>query len=258
MKRHYLGLMAAAGLLLSACSSQDGDDDSYVGWVCSGARNSDNWTCEMGEVRAGQPVVPKAPVKTTAAASPPSDQKQSAAVTEIAGFPSQEWRSQLPSLTSEPVLSQTGDSSTPEPIKKLPPRVAEPLAKARPELKNSSRPPVEQPLVQAVTEPAQPLHAVDVAGAGSGYTLQLGAFSDEPQLQAFIASHKLGDLHVRTVRAFSKQQYWQVLTWGKFTSPEEARSAWNAIAERYPGVEPWVRPVSSLDSAATPAATVDG
>ena len=258
MKFRYISLVVW-GSLLSACASQDSSEDSYVGWVCNGARNSDNWSCEMQEIRDGQPIVQQAPVKRVAPASTPLEEPKALAVTtEVAGFPSQNWRKQLPDMTSDPVISETKNEASPKSSKKLPPRVAEPVAVGRSERPKSSQSSIEAPQVHAIAEAGQPLHAKDLSGARSGYTLQLGAFADTPQLQAFITSHQLGDLPVKQLRAFSKQQYWQVLTWGEFDSPEEARGAWQAISERYPGVEPWVRSLSSIDSASALSADADG
>lgn len=258
MKFRYIGLVVWCGLL-SACASQDSNDDSYVGWVCDGARNSDNWSCEMQEIRDGQPVLSQAPVKKAApAAASPDESKELSATKEVAGFPSQDWRKQLPDMTSDPVIPETKNGAIPKTSQKLPPRVAEPFSLGRSERAKNSASSIEQPQVHTISEPAQPLNASDLAGARSGYTLQLGAFADEPQLQAFIVSHQLGGLPVKQFRAFSKQQYWQVLTWGEFNSPEEARGAWQAVSEHYPGVEPWVRSLSSIDSAAALSADVDG
>ncbi|TNF06284.1 MAG: hypothetical protein EP323_05275 [Gammaproteobacteria bacterium] len=258
MKFRYIGLVVWCGLL-SACASQDSSDDNYVGWVCNGARNSDNWSCEMQEIRDGQPAVSHAPVKKVApAAAPPDESKELSAKTEVAGFPSQDWRKQLPDMTSDPVIPAEKSGVIPKTSQKLPARVAEPLTLGRTDRPKSNISTIEQPQVHAISEPSQPLNASDLAGARSGYTLQLGAFVDEPQLQAFIVSHQLGGLPVKQIRAFSKQQYWQVLTWGEFNSPEEARGAWQAVSERYPGIEPWVRSLSSIDSAAAVSADVDG
>jgi len=260
MKFRYIGLIVW-GCLLSACASQDSNDDGYVGWVCNGARNSDNWSCELQEVRDGQPVLRQAPVKAaTLATVPPEETKELVAKTEVAGFPSQDWRKQLPDMTSDPVIAEAKDEASPKTktSKKLPPRVAEPLTVGRSAPPKNNQSMVDKPQVHAISDPVQPLQTQDVAGARSGYTLQLGAFPDEPKLQAFIATHQLSDLPIKQFRAFSKQQYWQVLTWGKFDSPEEARGAWQAISAHYPGIEPWVRSVSSLDSAAALSADVDG
>ena len=252
MNYRAMGLLLGTSLLV-ACAAQDNQDEPYVGWVCDGPRNSDSWSCVMQGDNGAEIVATKQSQKPAAgAASAPSK------TSEVAGLPSQDWRKQLPSLTSNP---PTQDTSRPQlkPSAKLSPRVAEPVSEAWPELEKNSRHTMLQPVVvQAMTEPTQPVKGVDISGARSGYTLQLGAFADSDQLQSFISSHKLADLPVHQSQTYSRQQLWQVLTWGEFESPEEARNAWHKIAERYPGIEPWVRSVSSLDNAADAAAEVDG
>lgn len=256
MNYRNLGLVML-GSLLAACASQQ-EDDSYTSWVCTGQKNSANWSCEMREFRDGQMVAVAPPVQEKAAPAVAQKEQPSDPIMEVAGFPSQQWRQQLPSLTNEPVLAPGENASEIKVNKARPPRVAEPIPTAWQTTAKPTSSAVDQPVVHTIADDSQPIRASDVTGARSGYTMQLGAFSDEPQLQAFVAAHSLANLPVRQFRSFSKEKYWQVLTWGEFESPDEARNAWNAIAKQYPGVEPWVRAVSSLDNAADAAAEVDG
>lgn len=256
MNYRNLGLVML-GSLLVACASQQ-EEDSYMSWVCSGQKNSANWSCEMREFRNGQMVAVAQPVEEKAASVAAQTEQPAAPIMEVAGFPSQQWRQQLPSLTNEPVLAPGESASDIRVNKTSPPRVAEPIPAAWQTTAKPTSSAVDQPVVHTVADDSQPIRASDVTGARSGYTMQLGAFSDEPQLQAFVVAHSLGNLPVRQFRSLSKDRYWQVLTWGEFDSPDEARKAWNAIAKQYPGVEPWVRAVSSLDNAADAAAEVDG
>ncbi len=256
MKYRAIGLLLGSSLLV-ACAAQSTPDEPYVGWVCDGPRNSDNWSCVMqGDNGAEAVAVASAGRGNTNAAQ--AQVSTPTKVTQVAGLPSQDWREQLPSMTAAPPL-QDGSRATVKATAKLSSRVAEPVSEAWPELEKNSRQAPSQPVVvQAIAEPMQPVRGIDVSGARSGYTLQLGAFVDSDQLQSFISSHKLADLPVHRSQTYSRKQLWQVLTWGEFASPEEARSAWHEISERYPGIEPWVRSVSSLDNAAQAAAEVDG
>ncbi|TNE75923.1 MAG: hypothetical protein EP334_09410 [Gammaproteobacteria bacterium] len=257
MKYSSISLLLGCGLLV-ACASQNDQDDSYVGWVCNGPRNSDEWSCEMREVKDGQSVVRQVSKREGAEAPSDSEPGRDPRM-EVAGLPSQDWRQQLPSLTSEPVIPP-GDSvvQTARP-RALSPRVAEPMPIGVPAPQQGGPVDAGHPVVvQVLADTAEPLRAEDVSGARSGYTLQLGAFADVSQLRAFISSHQLNDLAVREFQTVSQQQHWQVLTWGEFESPEEARRAWQQVSERYPGIEPWVRSMSSLDNAAGAAAAADG
>ena len=255
MNYRAICIVLCSGMLF-ACSSQD-RDDSYVGWVCDGPRNSDDWSCEMREISDGQSVVGKLS-EDREADQGDREQSDTGRKTAVVGLPKQDWRKQLPSLTSEP--AETGDSDRPRRIRSKAPRVAEPLSEGWPELQGEEpEPSDEQPVVvQTVDEPVQPLQSEDVSGARSGYTMQLGAFADKTQLDAFVATHHLSNLPVRNYQTFSREKHWQVLTWGEFDSPEAAREAWQRISEQYPDVAPWVRSVSSLDNAAGVAAEADG
>ncbi|TNE91887.1 SPOR domain-containing protein [Porticoccus sp.] len=253
MKYRAIGLLLGSSLLV-ACASQSPPDEPYVGWVCDGPRNSDNWSCVM-QGENGDEAIAATPASSTDSAVEPEQVSTSVKATQVVGLPSRDWREQLPSMTATP-LHQEGARPTVKPTAKRSPRVAKPVSEvwSEPEKHSPSQPVV----VKAMAEPLQPVKGIDVSGARSGYTLQLGAFADNDQLQSFLSSHKLADLPVHRSQTYSRKQLWQVLTWGEFASPEEARSAWRKISERYPGIEPWVRSVSSLDNTAQAAAEVDG
>ena len=57
MERRVFGLMVV-GALIAGCAGSDTNEDSdnYIGWVCGGARQSDDWSCEMREIKDGRAV----------------------------------------------------------------------------------------------------------------------------------------------------------------------------------------------------------
>lgn len=268
MEKRFFGLMVI-GLLAVGCAGSDTNEDryDYIGWVCSGARQSDNWSCEMREIKDGQAV---AKANTTASDTTSTVGQELNRVSEparqrnlqIVVPPSQSWRSQLPGLDSEPVIPDTEAlSPVDRKLKSRPARIPDPV----PSVVTTDASPLPAPAPQSSI--AEPVAYAMGGSAGAGlsvnaeksvYTLQLAAFKDSAQLEAFIDRHHLGDLAVRQFQAYSQKQHWQLLVWGTFESPAEAREAWRSIAQQYPGVEPWVRSMSSLDMDSSQPAEVDG
>lgn len=246
-----LCLAAAFGIV--GCASQ-AEDDSYVGWQCSGGKRSDNWTCEQQEVKDGKPVSPaveseKVDVVISTEVNdielePMPKPKQAKLI--YVGIPRQQWRESLPTLTAEPVISDGEEQDTLRRPRRLPERQPDPVSL-------SATAPVKQaPMTGEQKEPlsseANPQQAA-VTESNRGFTLQLGAFRTQVQLQAFILDHQLKALPSRQFETHRNDEVWHVITWGQFNTPAEAEQAWAKEALNYPNVQPWVRPLNTLKDA---------
>lgn len=274
MENRLCGFIAI-GVLIAGCAGSGAKEEQYdyIGWVCDGARQSDDWSCEMREIKDGRAVARSA-VTAASDATPavaqdtsrPSGQDQQHNL-QIVTPPKQSWRNQLPGLNSEPVISDAEALSPAErKLKSRPPRTPEPVPSTVIKKTPPSPPPpqgvpvpqssVSEPVAYAMGGSAGSGLSVDTEKAG--YTLQLAAFEDTDQLNAFIERHRLGDLAVQQFQAYSQKRQCQLLVWGAFESPVEAREAWRAIARQYPGIDPWVRSMSSLDTPSGQRAAVDG
>lgn len=275
MQRKVFGLIVV-GVLVAGCAGSDTNEDSYdyIGWVCGGARQSDDWSCEMREIKDGRAVatskVAAAVADATAAGGrdvSPSSKQDRQSNLQVVSPPNQNWRSQLPGLDSTPVIPELESSTLAErKLKNRPPRISEPVPSVV--AKKASPPPTPDPPAplpqSSVAKPVVYALGDSVGGDLSvdanktAYTLQLAAFSDPAQIELFVDRHRLGDLGVRQFQSYSKKQHWRLLVWGAFESPAKAREAWRAIARQYPGVEPWVRSMSSLDMESGQSVAVDG
>lgn len=258
--------LIAVGVLVAGCAGSGTDEDGYdyIGWVCSGARQSADWSCEMREIKDGRAVatseVAPAGDATMAAiegSSQPSERDRQHNL-QVVTPPNQSWRNQLPGLDSTPVMPDVESSSpTERKLKSRPPRTPEPVpSSVTKEVPPAPQSSVAEPVAYAMGDSAGTDLSVNAKKAA--YTLQLAAFKDPAQLKAFVDQHRLGDLAVQQFQSYSQKQHWQLLVWGTFQSPAEAREAWRAIARQYPGVEPWVRSMSSLDMKSGQSVAVDG
>ncbi|WP_438958216.1 SPOR domain-containing protein [Porticoccus sp.] len=269
MERRVFGLIIVGALIVGCAGSDTNEDrDNYIGWVCSGARQSDDWSCQMREIRNGR-VVATSTVAVVGDATvvdgqdvSPSSERDRPRNLQVVSPPSQRWRNQLPGLDSTPVISESQSFTLAErKLRERPPRVPElvPSVVAR----KTSPSPASAPQ-SSVAEPVAYALGDNIGGDLSidakkpAYTLQLGAFKDPAQIRLFVERHRLGDLGVQQFQSYSEKQHWQLLVWGTFESPAKAREAWRAIARQYPGVEPWVRSMSSLDMESSQAVAVDG
>ncbi|MBG57571.1 MAG: hypothetical protein CMK46_04700 [Porticoccus sp.] len=268
MERRVFGLIVVGALIVGCAGSDTNEDsDNYIGWVCSGARQSDDWSCDMREIRNGRAVatstvaaVGEATVSDGQGVSPSSERDRHNL--QVVPPPSQDWRKQLPGLDSTPVISESESSTLVErKLRERPPRVPEPVPSVV--ARKTSPSPASAPQT-SVAEPVAYALGDDIGGDLSidakkpAYTLQLAAFKDPAQIRLFVERHRLGDLGVQQFQSYSEKQHWQLLVWGTFESPAKAREAWRAIARQYPGVEPWVRSMSSLDMESSQAVAVDG
>jgi len=275
MERRVFGLIVVGALIAGCAGSHINEDsDNYIGWVCSGARQSDDWSCDMREIRNGRAVatstvaaVGDAKVSGGQGVSRSSERDQQHNL-QVVSPPSQHWRKQLPGLDSTPVIPESESSTLAErKLRERPPRVPEavPSVVARkassppvptPQSAPSPQPPAAEPVAYALGDSAGGDLSIDAKKPA--YTLQLAAFKDAAQIERFVERHHLGDLGVQQFQSYSKKQHWQLLVWGSFESPARAREAWRAIARQYPGVEPWVRSMSSLDMESSESVAVDG
>ncbi|MBQ0711494.1 MAG: SPOR domain-containing protein [Porticoccus sp.] len=247
-------------LLVMLCSlgcATTQDEDSYIGWHCSGDKRSDDWTCEQRKVKNGQVV--DEPIQDTKTASAVDDNREpEKAELVYAGIPNQSWRKQLPTLTNAKVMTGTPGERRSN-LKALPPRqpepvssvVAYPLASDSDSITVSEPAPRDTATVVPINEPA--IDQGQVAPSSlPGFTLQLGAFKTKEQLQSFIGDNRLENLSVSHVQISSEQDIWHVLTWGEFETPAKALQAWDQQVANYPNVAPWVRPLSTLQTAGSP------
>ncbi|MEH6466159.1 MAG: SPOR domain-containing protein [Porticoccus sp.] len=255
IKRFGYGFLLIAISSTLGCATND-EADSYIGWHCSGDKRSDDWTCEQRMVKNGQVV--DEPIKGAEGASTASSKdsrEPEQAELVYAGIPSQSWRKQLPTLTNADVTPSVPGKRASN-LRALPPRQSEPVSSvvAYPLANDSDSITVSEPaqtdtatvtlISESVTDPGQ------VAPSSlSGYTLQLGAFKTKEQLQRFISDNSLDNLPVSRIQILFEQDIWHVLTWGKFQTPAEALQAWGQQVADYPKVEPWVRPLSTLQTA---------
>lgn len=235
------------------CATND-DEDSYIGWHCTGDKRSDDWTCEQRRVKNGQVV--DEPIQDTKTASAADDNRElEKAELVYAGIPNQSWRKQLPTLTNARVMTGVLGKH-PNNLKALPPRQPEPVSSvvAYPLASNSDSITVGESVqvdtatVAPINEPVADQSQVTPSSL-SGFTLQLGAFKTKEQLQSFISDNSLENLSVSHVQISSDQDTWHVLTWGEFETPAKALQAWDQRGANYPKVEPWVRPLSTLQTA---------
>tara|TARA_R110001599_G_scaffold13535_1_gene60924 strand:- start:18 stop:845 length:828 start_codon:yes stop_codon:yes gene_type:complete len=275
MERRVFGLIVV-GALIAGCASSDTNEDSgnYIGWVCGGPRQSDDWSCVMREIKDGRAVatstvasVGDATVADGQNVSPSSERDRPRNL-QVVSPPNQHWRNQLPGLDSMPVIPESASSTLAErKLRERPPRVPEavPSVVARKTSPPPAPAPQSAPLPQSsVAEPVVYALGDDIGGdlyldaKKPAYTLQLAAFKDPAQITLFVERHRLGDLGVQQFQSYSEKQHWQLLVWGTFESPAKAREAWRAIARQYPGVEPWVRSMSSLDMESGQSVAVDG
>ena len=253
IKRLGFGLLLIVISCTFGCATNE-EEGSYIGWYCSGDKRSDDWTCQQRTIKDGLPVDDS--IAKTKAISAPSSQEGVDPEKEdlvVAGFPSQKWRQQLPTLTNTAVaIDVPGSESRRSNLKKLPPRQPEPVSRvsAYPVSANSEMHAIGE-VVEENTETAivasDKLLESDRAmpSSPSGFTVQLGAFRTESQLKSFIGENHLEDLSVSHVQTKSDDQVWHLLTWGEFETPVEALQAWEQQAVNYPKVEPWVRPLLS-------------
>lgn len=233
------------------------DEDSYIGWHCSGDKRSDDWTCEQRRVKNGQVV--DEPIQDTKTASAVDDNREpEKAELVYAGIPNQSWRKQLPTLTNARVMTGI-PGKHPNNLKALPPRqpepvssvVAYPLASDSDSIAVSESAQTDTATVAPINEPVTDQSQVTPSSL-SGFTLQLGAFKTSEQLQSFISDNSLENLSVSHVQLSSDQDIWHVLTWGEFETPAKALHAWDQQEANYPKIEPWVRPLSSLHGGGAP------
>lgn len=264
------------GALIAGCAGSDTNEDSdnYIGWVCGGARQSDDWSCEMREIKDGRAVATSTvasvgePTVADGQDVSPFSERDRPRNLQVVSPPNQNWRNQLPGLDSTPVIPESESSTLAErKLRERPPRVPEavPSVVARKTTPPPSPTPQSAPLPPSpVAEPVAYALGDEIGGDLSidakkpAYTLQLAAFKDPAQLELFVDRHRLGDLGVQQFQSYSKKQHWQLLVWGTFESPAKAREAWRVIARQYPGVEPWVRSMSSLDMESGQSVAVDG
>ncbi len=257
MIRHFgYGFLLIVISSTLGCATND-EEDSYIGWHCSGDKRNNDWTCEQRRVKNGQIV--DEPIQDTKTASAVDDNRESEKTELVyAGIPNQSWRKQLPTLTNAKVMTGIPGERQNN-LKALPPRqpepvssvVAYPLTSGSDSITASESAQTDTATVVPISDPVTDQGQVTPSTL-SGFTLQLGAFKTKEQLQSFISDNSLESLSVSHIQISSDQDIWHVLTWGEFETPAEALQAWDQQVVNYPKIEPWVRPLGSLHGGGAP------
>lgn len=269
--------------MVSGCAG-DGHQQAYIGWQCSGQKNSDNWRCEQREIRNGvaagvvassadQKLGDAAPNNTERAKAEPDIATRAATMVVFEnGVRPKNWREQLPGLsaaeTSEATAAPAPKSrAASERDKRVTPEpepayanwadqaneksVGNPVkdgAQDSAGQDNSARTP-------STVELAPVLSSTDVTSAPPAasrarrsYTVQLGAFGNATQLTEFVEQHNLAGLAYRQgVATAVSGRALRVLLWGQFDTATEATAAWQREARNYPAVNDyWVRPLAAV------------
>jgi septal ring-binding cell division protein DamX len=248
------------GFLLIAISSTLGcatnEEDSYIGWHCSGDQRSDDWTCEQQMVKNGQVVdepINDAEGDLTASSKDTREPEQAEPVYTV--IPHQTWRKKLPTLTNADV-SPSVPGKRASNLRAMPPRQSEPVSSvvAYPLANDSDSITVSEPekseaaTVAPISEPVTDSSQA-ASSSPSGFTLQLGAFKTKEQLESFIGDNSLDRLSVSRTQILFEEDVWHVITWGRFQTHTEALKAWNNQGADFPKVKPWARPLSTLKAA---------
>lgn len=254
-------LLLITALGLSSCSANKGKDDTYVDWRCSGSKRSDNWSCQPLEIKNGQPVnngqlvnnsgektnVASATAKAATPATAGATETPKAVYVQVSRH---QWRTQLPTLTVEPVIPDNIESAgRPRKPRSLPVRQPDPVSLDRDERLRPSNDPAH---VVETAQEEKTNDAVQLLAPEPGFTVQLGAFKSENQLQQFIRDNRLETLQFNHFTMHKDDVVWHLVTWGQFGTPAEARQAWSQREERYPKVESWIRPLGSLQNNGSP------
>ncbi len=254
----YIGfnLLLMTTLGLSGCSVNKGHDDTYVDWHCSGSKRSDHWSCQPLEIKNGEPVKNSVEEAKVIAAADKASASAKAGTTETpkvvyVQVSRHEWRTQLPSLTAAPVIPDNieGADRLRKP-RSLPVRQPDTVLfdrgeAPRPKLNGSA-------LIVEKAREEKANDAVQLLAPELGFTVQLGAFKTENQLQQFIRDNRLETLQFSHFTTRKDDVVWHLVTWGRFGTPAEARQAWNQRADSYPKVESWIRPLGSLQNNGSP------
>ncbi len=266
---------------LSGCSGA-GNQQTYIGWQCSGQKNSDNWRCEQREIHHGvatrvvaagagqQPGDAASDNSERAVAEPTIARRDPTVVIFENGVRPKDWREQLPGLsaaeaaqptTRKPAAAIRKDQrATPEPEPAYPNWADEANDKGVGDPADSGGAPQDagqEGSVTVATTAAVPpaLSRTDVPStppaaspSHGGYTVQLGAFGNAAQLNAFVEERNLTGLAYRQgIATAASGRTLRVLLWGQFDTAAEATAAWQRETRHYPAVNDyWVRPLAAI------------
>lgn len=266
---------------LSGCAG-DGNQQAYIGWQCSGQKNSDSWRCEQREIRNGvatRVVVDNAERQSGNAASnnaerggveAESARRAPTVVIFDNGVRPKDWREQLPGLSTAEVAvptarkpgapSQREQRVTPEPEPAFATWADQAGGKSHGD-------PVNDSTAAEGAGQADSAEAVSMAAAAPalsrpdstsaplaasrsrrGYTVQLGAFGNAVQLAEFVAQRNLAELdYWQGVATAASGRTLRVLLWGQFDTAAGANAAWQQETRKYPAVNDyWVRPLAAV------------
>ncbi len=254
---------------LSGCAG-DGSQQTYIGWQCSGQKNSDNWRCEQREIRNGvatRVVVDNAERQSGNAVSnnaerggveAESARRAPTVVIFENGVRPKDWREQLPGLSTAevavPIARKPGTPSqreqrvTPEPEPAFASWADQAGGKSHGDPVNDSA--VAEGAGQADSAEAVSMAAAPTAASRSrrGYAVQLGAFANAAQLAEFVAQRNLAALdYWQGVATAASGRTLRVLLWGQFDTAAEANAAWQQQTRKYPAVDDyWVRSLAAV------------
>lgn len=270
--------------LLHGCAG-DGHQQAYIGWQCSGQKNSDNWRCEQREIHNGvaggvvassvdQKLGDAAPNNTERTKAEPDIATRAATVVVFEnGVRPKNWREQLPGLSAAEATAAPAPKSraasegdkrvTPEPE----PAYANWADQAN---EKSVGNPVKDGAQQgagpdspagaaSTAAPERALSSTDVTSAHRpappaasqsrrGYTVQLGAFGNAAQLNEFVEERNLAGLdYWQGVATVASGRTLRVLLWGRFDTAAAAAAAWQRETRNYPAINDyWVRPLAAV------------
>lgn len=269
--------------MLSGCAG-DGSEQAYIGWQCSGQKNSDNWRCEQREIRNGvaagvvassadQKLGDAVPNTTERTKAEPDIATRAATVVIFEnGVRPKNWREQLPGLSA---AEATAATAAPAPKYRA---ASEQDKRVTPEPEPAYANWADQANEKSVANPVKD-SAQNGAGQDSsarfastaelapvpsstdatsappvasqsrrGYTVQLGAFATAAQLAEFVEQRNLAGLAYRQgVATAASGRTLRVLLWGQFDTAAEASAAWQLETRHYPTVNDyWVRPLAAV------------
>ncbi len=266
---------------LSGCAG-DGNQQAYVGWQCSGQKNSDNWRCEQREIRNG--VATRAVVDNTdqpsseAAANnaehinatPKIEARAATVVIFENGVRQKNWREQLPGLSAveAAVQAKQAPGAPARRDNRVTPEPEPAFASWADQAGDKSRGgPADNGAVEGGSDQADSAKVVSAAAVAPalsspdsaaappaasrsrrGYTVQLGAFGNAAQLAEFVEQRNLAGLdYWQGVATAASGRNLRVLLWGQFDTAAEATAAWQQETRKYPAVDDyWVRSLAAI------------
>lgn len=276
--------------VITGCATQP---ELYWGWSCGGDPRSGEWQCTQKLMRDGQPVNPLAidpdQIPPLPAAleknAPPSAPSDTAAVDDTASVDlavnqdqpvlqtpasSDGWKKQLPALNGS--LDAGVEAEPTAATNRIPPKAAvqphsypdgppraETYQSAIAADAKSSSPAANKTekkvriKTQAKTQEKIQNSARIKTVSASGYTIQLAALTSTAEVKGFIEENQLAGEALQQHYIRSRGRNWLVLTYGQFASHGQAQSEAQALSDKYPQLEGWVRSLRSLQKAAVTA-----